>query len=133
MDSMASRRERALWRSEHRGLGYKQLLLHRGFLLNADEPVHSLRRARAIAYVLDHYPVEIGDDDLLVGRYAPRELTDGDTAELALAARLHDAGHQLLGDLVQWHRREDRPAWWDVFRLQSLDREALIEDGRLYP
>jgi predicted RecB family nuclease len=56
-------------------------------------------------------------------------VSDVEAAELALAARLHDAGHQLLGDLVQWHRREDRPAWWDVFRLQSLDRETLIEDG----
>jgi uncharacterized protein len=54
---------------------------------------------------------------------------DVEAAELELAARLHDAGHPLLGDLVQWHRREDRPAWWDVFRLQTLDREALIDDG----
>src|SRR5688500_13667110 len=47
-------------------------------------------------------------------------------AELDLAQRLHDAGHPLLGDLVQWHRREDRPVWWEVFHLTSLDREALI-------
>jgi uncharacterized protein len=47
-------------------------------------------------------------------------------AELALVRRLHDAGHQLLGDLVQWHRREDRPVWWEVFHLTTLDREQLI-------
>src|SRR5688500_5179233 len=56
-------------------------------------------------------------------------VSDVEAAELELAARLHDAGHQLLGDLVGWHRREDRPAWWDVFRLKTLDREALVEDG----
>ena len=49
-------------------------------------------------------------------------------AELALTERLHEAGHPLLGDLVQWHRREDRPAWWEVFRLRTLDREALVSD-----
>ncbi|TFV82795.1 TM0106 family RecB-like putative nuclease [Blastococcus sp. CT_GayMR20] len=60
----------------------------------------------------------------------PAELvSDVEAAELELAARLHDAGHQLLGDLVGWHRREDKPAWWDIFRLKTLDREALIEDG----
>jgi predicted RecB family nuclease len=56
-------------------------------------------------------------------------VSDVEAAELALAARLHDAGHQLLGDLVGWHRREDRPAWWEVFRLKTLDREDLIGDG----
>ncbi|TFV87405.1 TM0106 family RecB-like putative nuclease [Blastococcus sp. CT_GayMR16] len=56
-------------------------------------------------------------------------ISDVEAAELELAGRLHDAGHQLLGDLVGWHRREDRPAWWDVFRLKTLDQEALIADG----
>jgi RecA/RadA recombinase len=56
-------------------------------------------------------------------------VSDVEAAELELTTRLHDAGHQLLGDLVGWHRREDRPAWWEVFRLATLDREALIEDG----
>jgi DNA polymerase III delta prime subunit len=35
----------------------------------------------------------------------------------------------LLGDLVGWHRREDRPAWWEVYRLQDLDAEELERDG----
>jgi predicted RecB family nuclease len=46
-----------------------------------------------------------------------------------LSARLRDAGHELLGDLVGWHRREDRPAWWEVYRLQDLDAEELELDG----
>lgn len=58
-----------------------------------------------------------------------KPLSDVEAAELALAARLHDDGRPLLGDLVGWHRREDRPAWWEVFRLKTLDREDLIEDA----
>ncbi len=57
------------------------------------------------------------------------KVTEAQAAELELADRLHDAGHGLLGDLVGWHRREDKPSWWEVFRLRTLDREALIEDG----
>jgi len=34
----------------------------RGLLANQDIPIHSLRRAKAIAHVLDHYLVVIDDD-----------------------------------------------------------------------
>src|SRR4029450_10396823 len=57
------------------------------------------------------------------------KVTDAQADELELAARLHDAGHELLGDLVGWHRREDRPAWWEVYRLEDLDAEELERDG----
>ncbi|TFV58995.1 UNVERIFIED_ORG: TM0106 family RecB-like putative nuclease [Bacillus sp. AZ43] len=57
------------------------------------------------------------------------KVTEAQAAELELAGRLHEAGHGLLGDLVGWHRREDRPAWWEVYRLQDLDAEELERDG----
>ncbi|MFD2093996.1 DEAD/DEAH box helicase [Blastococcus deserti] len=57
------------------------------------------------------------------------KVTQAQAAELELASRLHEAGHGLLGDLVGWHRREDRPAWWEVYRLQDLDAEELERDG----
>ncbi|UOY01868.1 TM0106 family RecB-like putative nuclease [Blastococcus sp. PRF04-17] len=57
------------------------------------------------------------------------KLTDAQAAEQDLTDRLHAAGHQLLGDLVGWYRREDRPVWWDVYRLKGMDREALVDDG----
>ena len=57
-------------------------------------------------------------------------VTDAQAAELELAARLHDAGHELLGDLVGWHRREDRPAWWEVPPLADLDAEELSATAR---
>ncbi|WP_040339814.1 TM0106 family RecB-like putative nuclease [Candidatus Blastococcus massiliensis] len=57
------------------------------------------------------------------------KVTEAQAAEEELAARLREAGHELLGDLVGWHRREDRPAWWEVYRLQDLDAEELERDG----
>ena len=48
--------------------------------------------------------------------------------ELALAGELLKAGHATLAGLVQWHRREAKPGWWDVYRLADLDTEELIED-----
>ncbi|RBY78958.1 recombinase RecB [Geodermatophilus sp. TF02-6] len=57
---------------------------------------------------------------------APR--SDAEVAEQALVERLHDAGHPLLGDLVQWHRREARPGWWEFFSRGELEDEQLVED-----
>ncbi|MGH3517100.1 MAG: TM0106 family RecB-like putative nuclease [Haloechinothrix sp.] len=55
--------------------------------------------------------------------------TDQELAEHALAERLHAVGHSLLADLVQWHRREMRPQWWEVFRLEDLEGDELVDDG----
>ena len=57
------------------------------------------------------------------------KVTAAQAVEQELTDRLHAAGHELLGDLVGWHRREDRPAWWEVYRLQDLDAEELERDG----
>ena len=50
-------------------------------------------------------------------------------AEAELAERLREAGQPLLAGLVGWHRREDRPKWWEFFRVADLDDEMLVEDG----
>ena len=50
-------------------------------------------------------------------------------AEADLARRLQEAGHQLLGDLVQWHRREARPGWWEFFRLDDLQDDEFVDDA----
>ncbi len=57
------------------------------------------------------------------------EASAEELAEAALAERCTDGGQPLLAGLVGWHRREARPAWWDVFRLEDLDEDALIDDG----
>ncbi|MDK3256593.1 TM0106 family RecB-like putative nuclease [Blastococcus capsensis] len=57
---------------------------------------------------------------------APR--SDAEVAELALVERLQERRQELLGDLVQWHRREARPGWWEFFSRGDLEDEELIED-----
>ena len=56
-------------------------------------------------------------------------LSDAETYEIGLAARLQESGEELMAGLVQWHRREARPAWWEVFRLADLDDDQLVDDG----
>lgn len=36
---------------------------------------------------------------------------------------------QLLVDLLEFHRRESKPAWWAVFSRQHLPHEELLEDA----
>jgi hypothetical protein len=35
----------------------------------------------------------------------------------------------LLAHLLEYHRREEKPAWWEYFHHLGLDEEELIEDG----
>ncbi|MCW2566751.1 MAG: hypothetical protein JWN54_848, partial [Mycobacterium sp.] len=58
-----------------------------------------------------------------------RPRSEAELAELDLAERLTAAGRPLLADLVQWHRREARPGWWDYYRLGDLDEDELLDDG----
>lgn len=57
------------------------------------------------------------------------EATAAEQAEAALAQRLREHGEPLLAGLVGWHRRENRPRWWEFFRVEDLDEEMLVEDG----
>ncbi len=36
---------------------------------------------------------------------------------------------RLMADLVDWHRRESNPGWWDYFRLGTLTAEELMEES----
>ena len=36
--------------------------------------------------------------------------------------------HWLLAYLLEWHRREDKSAWWEFFRLADLDEEQLLNE-----
>jgi predicted RecB family nuclease len=52
----------------------------------------------------------------------------------ALKAELLDGAEEgdprwLLAQLLEYHRREEKPAWWEYFHHLSLDPEELIEDG----
>jgi predicted RecB family nuclease len=64
----------------------------------------------------------------------PRELTTDRISEEqqndALFQRLNTAGLPLLADLLYYHRREERPAWWKWFdRRDHMTDEELIHDG----
>ena len=50
-------------------------------------------------------------------------------AEIALSEKLQAAGEALLAGLVQFHRREARPAYWEMFRLEDLDDDELVDDS----
>ena len=64
------------------------------------------------------------------GTGRPARPSDAEAAETELADRLHDGRAPAAGGLVGWHRREDRPAWWDVYRLKDLDdRGRSSDDG----
>lgn len=58
------------------------LLWVRSWLGSAAEPWHIVRRGRATADVLKGLTPEIGDDDLLVGRFSSRPLSPEERAEL---------------------------------------------------
>ena len=36
---------------------------------------------------------------------------------------------ELVGHLLEFHRRENKPAWWAMFNRQQLSEEELIEDA----
>ena len=37
-------------------------------------------------------------------------------------------GRWLLAHLLEWHRREEKVAWWERFRLSELGEEDLFEE-----
>jgi hypothetical protein len=39
-----------------------------------------------------------------------------------------ESARYLLAHLLEWHRREDKSAWWEYFRLCDLSDEELTED-----
>ena len=40
-----------------------------------------------------------------------------------------DAAHALMGDLLEYHRREARPVWWWFFARTKMTPEELVEDS----
>ncbi|MBP8136889.1 MAG: TM0106 family RecB-like putative nuclease, partial [Candidatus Eisenbacteria bacterium] len=51
----------------------------------------------------------------------------------ALPPEAHDAGHAdhprwLLAYLLDWHRREEKVAWWEHFRLAAVPAEDLFDE-----
>ena len=60
----------------------------------------------------------------------PDEVSETAKLRDALLARANEGGWQpLLGRLLEYHKREARPAWWWYFGRQTMTDEDLVEDG----
>ena len=61
----------------------------------------------------------------------PRELSPEVVARLATAARLRrqrDARSAVLADVIDFHRREEKPMWWRMFDRAEATPDALRDD-----
>jgi predicted RecB family nuclease len=56
-----------------------------------------------------------------------QELTSGLPADRTLDDE-PDRATRLLADVLDWHRREARPEWWEYFRRLQLTDEQLVDD-----
>lgn len=70
------------------------------------------------------------DEDLGGGQ---RDEAERAVGEMAAALLTDEHGEedwrQLLVDLLEFHRRESKPAWWAVFSRQDLPHVELLEDA----
>lgn len=86
----------------------------------------SLRRADTPWYV--HVP-----EPQRAEKVDERTEAEQRAAEMAGALLAGGAGkepwRQLLVDLLEFHRRESKPAWWAVFSRQDLPHAELLEDA----
>jgi predicted RecB family nuclease len=55
------------------------------------------------------------------------DLTDGLPAD-PLARNEEQSGQWLMAQLLDWHRREEKSAWWEFFRLKDVGEEDLLEE-----
>jgi len=83
----------------------------------------------------EHHPEATGHHAaaLVIGRRIRSALLAGVSAEtpgaIAWDVSAETSAGQarvLLADLIDWHRREDRPAWWRYFYLRTLSPAELI-------
>ncbi|MFL5938056.1 MAG: TM0106 family RecB-like putative nuclease, partial [Gaiellaceae bacterium] len=56
------------------------------------------------------------------------EAAERRTERELVQTRLRERGETLLADLLDFHRLDAKPAWWDYFRRLELDERELIED-----
>ena len=68
-------------------------------------------------------------------RGAAEDRSEAEQRVAAMAAALlageyaNEEWRQLLVDLLEFHRRESKPAWWAVFSRQDLPHAELLEDA----
>ncbi|MEO8462085.1 MAG: TM0106 family RecB-like putative nuclease [Chloroflexota bacterium] len=100
------------------------------------------RRTQALAEHPDWYPDGTvprpgqregdPDKDLAEKAVITRGREDALKAGLPIAREDRTDDQQatwLLAGLLDWHRREAKPAWWDQYRLREAAAEELLEDA----
>jgi predicted RecB family nuclease len=96
---------------------------------NKDDVVSTLDLHRWLEDRRTDLETTYGPQSRWAGGELARPVSAGEQAEIDLAARLEEAGEPLLAALVGYHRREARPAYWDMFRLEDLDDDELVDDS----
>jgi predicted RecB family nuclease len=69
------------------------------------------------------------DQERSAKRREAEERTAETIARLARAPAQQQPFRELVGHLLEFHRREDKPSHWARFHRQELSEEELIEDG----
>jgi uncharacterized protein len=73
------------------------------------------------------------DDELDSEREATRQEAEERCAdvqaELSRAPENEQPFRELVGQLLEFHRREAKPVWWAMFNRQKLSEEELIDDA----
>ena len=55
-------------------------------------------------------------------------ITGPDLPEEAVARDQEQQARWLLANILDWHRREEKPVWWEYFRLNEYTVEELIDE-----
>jgi predicted RecB family nuclease len=78
--------------------------------------------------VVDGSPPETLTEQVLAARARENALRAGVPDDPAARNR-EQAGRWLLAGLVDWHRRDAKPAWWEHFRLAKLSMDDLLDES----
>jgi predicted RecB family nuclease len=71
---------------------------------------------------------EVSED--LKGRLAQiRAVADALTADLPVERTPAQEACWVLAQLLEWHRREEKVAWWEYFRLNDMPADELLDDA----
>jgi len=76
----------------------------------------------------DGKTTESVDPERAARRRAAEERTADTIARLARAPAQQQPFRELVGHLLEFHRREDKPSYWAMFNRQELPEDQLVED-----
>jgi predicted RecB family nuclease len=79
-------------------------------------------------WLLELRPPELGWRPTPDPHEVPEEARERLDERARVEAGLRAAGDVLLADLLEYHRREEKPQWWEFFHHKGLDEEELLED-----